>query len=84
LERNALEVYEQVKSLFMEQLQVEMELIQPSLSFGDIPEWDSIGHMTLIAALEEQFGIEVTTDTISQMVSIEAICDLVQKAQHNE
>ncbi len=79
-----MDVYEEVKSLFIEQLQVEQELIQPTLSFGDIPEWDSIGHMTLIAALEEQFGIEVTTEAISQMVSIEAICDLVQKAQHHE
>jgi len=79
-----LDIYEEVKSLLVEQLQVEPGLIQPTLSFGDIPEWDSIGHMTLIAALEEQFGIKVTTETISQMISIEAICDLVQKAQHHE
>ena len=34
------------------------------LKYNDIDEWDSIGHMTLIAALEEGFKISFETDDI--------------------
>ena len=35
-----------------------------SLKYQDLQEWDSIGHMTLISNLEEQFKISVETDDI--------------------
>ena len=34
------------------------------LNYQDIPEWDSIGHMTLMSGLEEGFGITLETDDI--------------------
>ncbi|WP_262590244.1 acyl carrier protein [Candidatus Pelagibacter communis] len=34
------------------------------LKYNEIDEWDSIGHMTLIAALEESFKISFETDDI--------------------
>lgn len=37
------------------------------LKYQDIPEWDSIGHMNLVAALEEEFGIEMDIDDITDI-----------------
>ena len=34
------------------------------LEYQSISEWDSVGHMTLIAALEEVFDIMLDTDDI--------------------
>ena len=34
------------------------------LKYQDIEAWDSVGHMGLIAALEEAFGIMLDTDRI--------------------
>lgn len=34
------------------------------LKYQDIPQWDSVGHMSLIAALEEAFDIMFDTDDI--------------------
>ena len=34
------------------------------LEYNEIPEWDSIGHMTLMSGLEESFGITLETDDI--------------------
>ena len=31
--------------------------ITENLKYNEIEEWDSIGHMTLVAALEEEFKI---------------------------
>lgn len=35
-----------------------------TLKYQSIPEWDSVGHMQLMTALEEAFGIELDVDDI--------------------
>jgi acyl carrier protein len=64
-----------LQALFAETLQVPPELITPDLAFGDIPQWDSLGHMEVMLRLEEQFGVSVDADTIAQLVSIPEICE---------
>ncbi|MBM4230907.1 MAG: acyl carrier protein [Gammaproteobacteria bacterium] len=35
-----------------------------SLAYQGIDEWDSVGHMQLMAALEDAFGVELEVDDI--------------------
>jgi acyl carrier protein len=41
------------------------------LSYQSIAAWDSIGHMALIAALEDGFSIEMEIDDIIEFSSFE-------------
>jgi acyl carrier protein len=41
------------------------------LKYQDIAAWDSVGHMSLMAALEEAFGIEMDIDDIIEFSSFE-------------
>jgi len=41
-----------------------LEKFNEKLKYNDIPEWDSIGHMTLMSELEEGFNISMDTDDI--------------------
>jgi len=41
------------------------------LEYNTIEEWDSIGHMGLIAALEDAFDITMETDDIVELGSYE-------------
>ena len=43
----------------------------PALAFQSITQWDSIGHMQLIAALEEAFDIMMDTEDIMEFSSYE-------------
>ncbi len=43
----------------------------PSLVYQSISEWDSVGHMQLIAALEDAFDIMFDTDDIIDFSSYE-------------
>ena len=52
------------KSAFVESLGIDESKIVENLKYNDIPEWDSIGHMTLISNLEEKFKITIETDDI--------------------
>lgn len=57
--------------------------IQPSetagLKYQDIPMWDSVGHMTLVAALEEAFEIMMDTEDIIDMSSFEKGKEILAK-----
>ena len=41
-----------------------LEKFNEKLKYNDIPEWDSIGHMTLMSELEEGLNISMDTDDI--------------------
>ena len=51
------------KKAFIESFEIK-ESILDKLEYNEIDEWDSIGHMNLISALEENFKITFETDDI--------------------
>ncbi len=50
-----------------------------SLKYQDIKAWDSVGHMGLIAALEEAFDIMMETDDIIDLSSFEKGKEILAK-----
>ena len=49
------------------------------LKYQDIPAWDSVGHMSLVAALEEAFDIMMDTDDIIDLSSYEKGKEILKK-----
>lgn len=49
------------------------------LVYQGAADWDSIGHMELIAALEETFGIMISTEDIVDFSSYEKGKELLKK-----
>lgn len=54
---------EKYNFVFIANLKVEENQLN-NLRYQDPPIWDSVGHMGLIAALEETFDIMIDTDDI--------------------
>ena len=71
-----------LKEFLVTQFQVGRESITEDLSFGDLPQWDSLGHMSLMAAIEDQFGVEVNADAIADLVNYKAILSFLKKSIH--
>ncbi len=55
---------EKYLAAFAESLDVDEKVLNDDLAYEGVPEWDSIGHMGMIAALEEAFDIMMETDDI--------------------
>ena len=70
---------ERVQLLLAEAIQVPSDLVTPDLAFGDLPQWDSLGHMEVMMRLEDQFGVEISADTIAELISIPDICKYLQE-----
>ena len=52
------------QNVFIQSLSINKDKFNNEIKYNDIPEWDSIGHMTLMSALEEKFDITLETDDI--------------------
>ena len=70
-----LELTEIVINLF------DLDETQISTKFGtdDSEKWDSIGHLKLVAAIEERFQIELTPAEQTEMLTIGLIIDIVSE-----
>jgi acyl carrier protein len=44
----------------------------------DVANWDSIGHMNLVASLEKEFGLQFEVDEIMEMSSAGKILEVLQ------
>ena len=74
----SLKIY---KSAFVESLNIKEKIVNDKLKYNEIPEWDSIGHMSLISSLEEKFKISIETDDIVDFSSFNKGKDILKKYQ---
>ena len=51
----------------------------PALVYGESAQWDSVGHMSLIAALEDAFDIMMDMDDIIDLSSFEKGKEILRK-----
>lgn len=69
---------EKYQDAFMEAFDVAPSQLE-GLAYQSITEWDSIGHMGLIAALETAFDIMMDTDDIIDLSSFEKGKEILKK-----
>ena len=70
---------EEIQTLLANAIQVPVEMVTPELTFGDLPQWDSLGHMEIMMRLEEKYGLEVNADTIARLISIPEIIQYIER-----
>jgi acyl carrier protein len=54
-------------------LHIPLEGITDQLTMSEVETWDSLQHMSLIASLEQEFGVELTFEEIVSMQSVAEI-----------
>ncbi len=65
-------------ALFCDTLNVKEEQLS-ELKYQGVPEWDSVGHMSLVAAIEDAFDIMMEMDDIIDLSSYEKGKELLKK-----
>ena len=70
-----------LEKIFAEVFAVSENTVKDSLSLRDIPAWDSMSHMMLIARLEEAFGIEFSGDEIADFRTVQDIREALARRQ---
>ena len=70
---------EKYNQSFLSSLSINDKILSENLKYNDIPEWDSIGHMTLMSALEDAFEINIETDDIVDFSSYKKGLEILAK-----
>ena len=70
---------EKYEKIFIESLGIDEKKFSKKIKYNDIPEWDSIGHMTLISGLEDGFSISIETDDVVDFSSFEKGREILNK-----
>ena len=64
---------------FIENFSIDESKLGDNLEYNSIPEWDSVGHMALIAELEKVFNIMMEMDDIIDFSSYKKGFELIAK-----
>ena len=70
---------EKYENAFMDSFDIEKSMLNEELKYESIPEWDSVGHMTMISNLEEVFDIVMEMDDIIDFSSFEIGKEILKK-----
>tara|TARA_A100001015_G_C14761558_1_gene621648 strand:- start:80 stop:322 length:243 start_codon:yes stop_codon:yes gene_type:complete len=65
--------------IFRSSLNLDENKFSVEIQYNEVDEWDSIGHMTLISALEEEYKITFETDDIIDFSSFKKGIEILKK-----
>ena len=69
---------EKYNNAFIEAFEIDEGKLE-GLTYQGIPEWDSVGHMSLVACIEDAFDIMMETDDIIDFSSYEKGKEILAK-----
>ncbi len=72
-----------MKEEFIESLKEVLEIedrdIQLSDNFRDYDEWDSLGQLSLIAMMDDEYGVVIEESEFSELKTVEDLLNAVMK-----
>jgi acyl carrier protein len=74
-----MDVIERLTLLVSDVLEVDPEMVDSSSSRENLAEWDSLAHLRIVGAVEEEFAVKLTMQEINEISSIEALQQLIAK-----
>ncbi len=70
------EVLEKVNEVLKDVLDLEDLVISDETTANDVDEWDSLNHISIISAIEDEFGISFN---MTEVVNFQNVGDMVDK-----
>jgi len=68
-----------VQEVFIEILGLEEPIDWANVKYQETERWDSLGHMAIVAELEDRFDVMLETDDILNMSSYERALEILAK-----
>ena len=65
--------------IFIKSLSINKKDFSEDFKFGELSEWDSVGHMTLISTLEDIFNISIQAEDIIEFNSFKKGLKILEK-----
>ncbi|RGC67458.1 Acyl carrier protein [Micromonospora sp. MW-13] len=69
---------DRLRTVFVDALEVPEGTDVENLNYRGIEQWDSLGHMTLVAAIEDEFDVQLETEQVIDMSSFKVALDMLR------
>lgn len=71
------EVFEKLNEVFRDVFDDKNITVSDTTTADDIEEWDSLEHINLLAAVEQEFGIKFNMGQVVSMKNVGEMADIV-------
>ena len=76
---NRTEIFEKLTEVFRDVFDDESIEIGETTTAADIEDWDSLTHIMLLSAVEDDFGIKFDMKAVQGLKDVGAMVDLIQE-----
>lgn len=73
------EIFERLNGVFRDVFDDDSIEVNSQTTADDIEDWDSLNHITLIDAVESEFGVKFTMGEVSGMKNVGEMAEIIQK-----
>ncbi len=71
------EIFAKLEEIFEDVFDEKISLTAATTA-EDVDDWDSLTHITLMAAVEDEFGIKFTMKEVSSMKNVGEMVDIIK------
>ena len=64
------EIYERLNDIFRDVFDDDSICVSPTTTAADIEDWDSLSHITLMAAVEDEFRMKFSMKEVVEMKNV--------------
>ncbi len=69
--------FEKLQEIIAATLKIPAGGITATTEMDDIEEWDSLGHVHIMVAIEQAFDLYMDVDDFAELISVRAILDYI-------
>lgn len=72
------EIYKKLEEIFEDVFDEKIKLT-PDTTAEDVEDWDSLTHITLISAVEDEFSVKFSMKEVSTMKNVGEMVDIIRE-----
>ena len=73
------EIYQRLNEVFRDVFDDDSIEVNENTTAADIEDWDSLNHITLIDAVESEFGVRFTMGEVSGMKNVGEMAQIIKE-----
>ena len=75
---NKEEIYERLNEVFRDVFDDESITVNENTTSSDIEDWDSLEHINLVVAVEQEFGIKFNMGEVTTMKNVGEMVNIIE------
>lgn len=76
---NTNEIYDRLNVIFQEIFERDDLMVSAEMAAVDIEEWDSLNHINLILAIEQEFSVKFALGELDELKNVGSIVDMISR-----